>query len=117
VVSDLTRQADLARFGEEAIESAAIEIRYEGYIQRQEREVARASRSDHLDLPESLYLEPLRELSSEAREKIRRIKPRTVAQAGRIAGVSPADVSVLLVYAERERRRRERPAITTQATG
>ncbi len=117
VVSDLTRQADLARFGEEAIESAAIEIRYEGYIQRQEREVARASRSDHLDLPESLYLEPLRELSSEAREKIRRIKPRTVAQAGRIAGVSPADVSVLLVYAERERRRRERPLITTQSTG
>ena len=117
VVSDLTRQADLARFGEEAIESAAIEIRYEGYIQRQEREVARASRSDHLELPESLYLEPLQELSSEAREKIRRIKPRTVAQAGRIAGVSPADVSVLLVYAERERRQRERPVITSQATG
>jgi len=116
-MADLAGEPDLAPFGDEAIESAAIEIRYEGYIQRQEREVARASRSEHLDLPESLYLEPLRELSSEAREKIRRIKPRTVAQAGRIAGVSPADVSVLLVYAERERRKRERPVPTGQVTG
>ncbi|MGH7681305.1 MAG: FAD-dependent oxidoreductase, partial [Candidatus Eiseniibacteriota bacterium] len=114
---ELFGHPDLACFGEEAIESAAIEIRYEGYIQRQEREVERASRSDHLDLPESLYLEPLRELSSEAREKLCRIKPRTVAQAGRISGVSPADVSVLLVYAERERRRRERPIPAGQARG
>src|SRR6266853_275667 len=50
--------------------------------------------------------ERLRELSSEGREKILRLKPRTLAQASRIPGVSPADVSVLVVYAERERRRR-----------
>ena len=111
--TDLIARGGLARFGEEAIESAAIEIRYEGYIQRQEREVARASRGERLDIPESLYLEPLRGLSSEAREKIQRLKPRTVAQAGRIPGISPADVSVLLVYAERERRRQERAVITT----
>ena len=105
-LADLLGRDDLAEFGEEAIESAAIEIRYEGYIERQMREVERASRGERLEIPESLYTEPLRELSSEGREKILRLKPRTLAQASRIPGVSPADVSVLVVYAERERRRR-----------
>jgi len=105
-LADLLGRDDLAEFGQEAIESAAIEIRYEGYIERQMREVERASRSERLEIPESLYTEPLRELSSEGREKICRLKPRTLAQASRIPGVSPADVSVLVVYAERERRRR-----------
>jgi len=105
-LEDLLGRDDLAEFGEEAIESAAIEIRYEGYIERQMREVERASRSERLEIPESLYTEPLRELSSEGREKIFRLKPRTLAQASRIPGVSPADISVLVVYAERERRRR-----------
>ena len=103
-IADLLGRDDFAEFGEEAIESAAIEIRYEGYIERQMREVERASRSERLEIPESLYAEPLRELSSEGREKILRLKPRTLAQASRIPGVSPADVSVLVVYAERERR-------------
>ena len=115
--TDLAERGYLADLGEEAIESAVIEIRYEGYIQRQEREVARASRGERLDLPEAIYSEPLRELSSEAREKIRSLKPLTVAQAGRIPGVSPADVSVLLVYAERERRRRERPINSPRSPG
>ena len=112
-LDDLLRRDDLAEFGEEAIESAAIEIRYEGYIERQRREVDRASRGERLEIPESLYDEPLRELSSEAREKLLRLKPRTVAQASRIPGVSPADVSVLVVYAERERRRGGHPPITS----
>ncbi len=102
--ADLGARSDLADLGVEAIESAAIQVRYEGYIQRQEREVARASRGEDLEIPDSLYIEPLRELSSEGREKILRLKPCTVAQAGRISGVSPADVSVLLIYAERAKR-------------
>ena len=109
-LAELVGRADLAEFGEEAIESAAIEIRYEGYIERQMREVERASRSERLEIPQSLYDTPLQELSSEAREKIFRLKPRTLAQASRIPGVSPADVSVLVVYAERERRRGNAPA-------
>src|SRR5262249_44625014 len=103
----LLSRPELASFGREAIESAMIEIRYEGDIQRQEREVARARRSERLEIPDRLYDEPLAELSSEGREKIARIRPRTVGQAARIQGVSPADVSVLIVYAERERRRRD----------
>jgi tRNA uridine 5-carboxymethylaminomethyl modification enzyme len=106
-VESLLARPELAGFGREAIESAMIEIRYEGYIQRQEREVTRARRSERLEIPDRLFEEPLRELSSEGREKMARIRPRTVGQAARIQGISPADVSVLIVYAERERRRRE----------
>ena len=105
-INRLLALPELAVFDREAIESASIEIRYEGYIERQEREVARARRSETLGIPDHVYDEPLRELSSEGREKIRRVRPRTVGQASRIQGVSPADVSVLIVYAERERRRR-----------
>jgi tRNA uridine 5-carboxymethylaminomethyl modification enzyme len=94
--------ADLERG---AVESAVIEARYEGYIEREHRSVERSARHESLMLPERLFEEPLAELASEAREKVKRLRPRTVAQASRIAGVSPADVSVLAIYADRERRR------------
>lgn len=94
--------ADLERG---AVESAMIEARYEGYIEREHRSVERSARHESLVLPERLFDEPLAELASEAREKVKRLRPRTVAQASRIAGVSPADVSVLAIYADRERRR------------
>jgi tRNA uridine 5-carboxymethylaminomethyl modification enzyme len=96
--------ADLERG---AVESAVIEARYEGYIERQHRAVARAVRHESLLLPEALFGEALVELSLEGREKVRGLRPRTVAQASRIAGISPADVSILAIYAERERRRKE----------
>ncbi|HET9952782.1 MAG TPA: tRNA uridine-5-carboxymethylaminomethyl(34) synthesis enzyme MnmG [Candidatus Eisenbacteria bacterium] len=90
-----------------AVESAVIEARYEGYIERQQRAVEGAARNESLLLPDSVFEEPLAELSREGREKVRGLRPRTVAQASRIAGISPADVSVLAIYAERERRRRD----------
>jgi tRNA uridine 5-carboxymethylaminomethyl modification enzyme len=102
---ELLDRADLADLDRETVESAAIELRYEGYIQRQLREVARTARYEQLELKESIWDEPLRELSREGREKLARIRPATVAQAARIAGISPADASVLVIYAERERRR------------
>ncbi len=95
----------LAELESGAVESAVIEARYEGYIEREHRSVERASRYESLLLPERLFDEPLAELAGEAREKVKRLRPRTVAQASRIAGVSPADVSVLAIYADRERRR------------
>ena len=101
-VLDRGELADLSR---ETVESASIEVRYEGYIKRQLREVERAARHEHLLLADSLWDEPLLELSREGREKLRKIRPNTVAQAGRVSGVSPADAAVLVIYAERERRR------------
>ena len=98
-------RGELADLSRETVESASIEVRYEGYIKRQLREVERAARHEHLLLAESLWDEPLLELSKEGREKLRKIRPATVAQAGRVSGVSPADAAVLVIYAERERRR------------
>ena len=102
----------LASVGAEAIESAAIEVRYAGYIERQRRAVDRAERNERMELPDALFEQPLAELSREGREKITRFMPRTVAQAARIPGVSPADIAVLTIYAERERRLNvEQPAV------
>jgi len=103
--SELAARPDLAALGSEATESALVEIRYEGYIGRQTRAVERASRNEHLALPDEIASQPLQGLSREGHEKIRRFKPATVGQAGRLPGFSPADVAVLLIYAERERRR------------
>jgi tRNA uridine 5-carboxymethylaminomethyl modification enzyme len=105
-VSGVILRAELADLPAEAIESAAIEIRYAGYIARQRRDVERASRAERFEIPEALYSDPLREISREGREKLLRVRPRSVGHASRIPGFSPADVAVLVVYAERERRRR-----------
>jgi tRNA U34 5-carboxymethylaminomethyl modifying enzyme MnmG/GidA len=104
-IDALLLRGDLADLTRETVESAAIEVRYEGYIQRQVREVERTARHEHLMLADSLWEEPLLELSKEGREKLRKIRPSTVAQAARVPGVSPADATVLVIYAERERRR------------
>ena len=105
-------RSELADFARDTVESAAIEIRYEGYIQRQLREVERAAQYESLYLDDSIWDEPLRELSNEGREKVRKLRPGTVAQAARIPGVSPADAAVLVIYAERERRRAHIPSTT-----
>ena len=98
-------RGELADLSRETVESASIEVRYEGYIKRQLREVERTARHEHLHLADSLWDEPLLELSREGREKLCKIRPSTVAQAARVPGVSPADAAVLVIYAERERRR------------
>ena len=86
------------------IEQVAIEIRYEGYIEKQRRQVARARRLEGRRIPEHLDYEKVIGLRNEARERLSRHRPATVGQASRIQGVNPADISVLLVYLERYRR-------------
>ena len=99
--------ADLAALGAEtplprALHAALeIRVRYRGYIERQRRAAAAAAALDGLGLPEAMWAEALVGLSREAAEKLRRWRPATVGQAARIAGVSPADVAVLLVHAKR----------------
>ncbi len=78
-----------------------VRVRYRGYIERQRRTAERSAAMERHALPEALWREALAGLSSEALEKLRRWKPATVAQASRIAGVSPSDIAVLLVHARR----------------
>jgi tRNA uridine 5-carboxymethylaminomethyl modification enzyme len=81
--------------------SIEVRARYRGYIERQSRVADRAATLEGAELPSSLWECGLNGISHEAREKLLRLRPATVAQAGRIAGVSPADVAVLLVHARR----------------
>jgi tRNA uridine 5-carboxymethylaminomethyl modification enzyme len=112
-LEDVLGRRELADLSRETVESASIEVRYEGYIRRQLREVERTARYEHLHLSDSIWGEPLLELSKEGREKLGRIRPSTVAQAARIPGVSPADAAVLVIYAERERRRGDLSSVTS----
>lgn len=80
------------------LERVEIRVKYDGYMKRQEDEVARFRRMEDRELPPALEYSGLVALSSEAREKLQRHRPRTLGQASRIPGVSPADIATLLVH-------------------
>ena len=82
-------------------ECLEVRARYRGYIERQQRAAERATAMDGVELPDAIWAEELRALSREAREKLTRMRPGTLGQAARIAGVSPADVAVLMIHARR----------------
>ncbi len=82
---------------EEVVESVEIELKYKGYIDRERLSAEKLQRLDRIRLPEDFDYDSLQSLSTEARQKLTRIKPATIGDASRIPGVSPNDVSVLLV--------------------
>jgi tRNA uridine 5-carboxymethylaminomethyl modification enzyme len=82
----------------ETLEEAEISVKYEGYIDKQHEIVERMKRMEDMELFENFDYNKLQSLSTEARQKLTRIKPRTIGQASRISGVSPTDISVLIVY-------------------
>ncbi len=88
----------LGRNKMEIVESAEIEIKYKGYIEREKMMAEKISKLEDLKLKEDFNYDLLNSLSTEARQKLKRIKPATIGQASRISGVSPSDISVLLVH-------------------
>lgn len=88
----------LRQFDEETQQIAEIHLKYEGYIEREQLMVDKMNRLEGIQLHDSFDYEKLQSLSKEARQKLSSIKPRTIGQASRISGVSPSDVSVLLVH-------------------
>lgn len=85
----------------EVVESAEIEIKYKGYIDRERLAADKLRRLDYVTIPPSICYDDIQSLSTEARQKLARIRPRTIGDAQRIPGVSPNDISVLLVLAGR----------------
>ena len=83
-------------------EEVEIQIKYEGYIKLQEEQVKKFKKLETKILPEDIDYETLKGISLEARQKLNKFKPRSIGQASRISGVSPADVSVLLVYLQQK---------------
>ena len=82
----------------EIIEATEIAIKYEGYITRERQMADKIKRLDRIRLDEHFEYDRLKSISTEARQKLTRIKPATIGQASRISGVSPSDISVLLLY-------------------
>ncbi len=83
---------------EEVLESVEIFIKYEGYISREKQMADKIKRLENIKLDENFDYAKLKSLSTEARQKLSRIHPRSIGQASRISGVSPSDISVLLIY-------------------
>lgn len=83
---------------EEIAESAQIKIKYEGYIQREKIVADKIKRLESLKIPEDISYQELLSISTEGRQKLEKVKPVTVGQAGRISGVSPSDINILLLY-------------------
>ncbi len=82
----------------EVVEQIEIELKYEGYIKRQKEEVERFDRFEMLHIPNDIKYSNVKSLSTEGREKLTKIQPASIGQASRISGVTPADISVLMVY-------------------
>ena len=88
----------LSNYKRDIVDSCEIGIKYKGYIQREQQMADKIMRLENLIIPEGFDFDRVESLSIECRQKLKRYSPRTIAQASRISGVSPADISVLLVY-------------------
>ena len=95
---------DLPALADDVREEVEITARYDGYIRKQREQIARMERLESRRIPAELDYAAIGSLRLEAAEKLAAVRPRSIGQAARISGVSPADVSVLLVYLEKERR-------------
>ena len=82
-----------------------IEVKYQGYIDKSFKEAARVLKLETVNIPQELNYNDIPNLASEAREKLNKVRPVTIAQASRISGVNPSDISILLVYIETLRRK------------
>jgi tRNA uridine 5-carboxymethylaminomethyl modification enzyme len=87
----------------EVAEQVEIQIKYEGYIQKSLQEVERLKKMENKKIPEDIDYDAIHGLATEARQKLKQVRPLSIAQASRISGVNPADISILLVYLEQGR--------------
>ena len=85
-------------YSEEIQEQAEINIKYKGYIEKEKENVAKLQRMENIKIPDDFDFSKVASLSSEALQKMNNIRPKNIAQASRISGVSPADINVLLIY-------------------
>ena len=88
-------------YSEEIQEQAEINIKYKGYIEKEKENVAKLQRMENIKIPDDFDFSKVASLSSEALQKMNNIRPKNIAQASRISGVSPADINVLLIYLEK----------------
>lgn len=94
----LLAPSELPRASPEVARQIAIQAKYAGYINRQQDEIAKARQQEHLSIPESFDYNAIQGLSNEVRERLNRFRPATVGQAARTSGITPAAISLVLIY-------------------
>ncbi len=90
-------------FPKEVIEQVETIIKYEGYIKKAEKEAEKMIKFENMKIPENINYDKIHNLASEAKQKLKEIKPTSIGQAIRISGVNPSDISILMVYLKKER--------------
>jgi tRNA uridine 5-carboxymethylaminomethyl modification enzyme len=105
IIKKLDNETKNLNLPAEITEQVEVEIKYAGYIERQNQQIKQAEKLEKMHIPDGIDYNSIEQLPREAREKLTKIQPKTLAQASRIGGVNPADISVLLVYVESLRRR------------
>ncbi len=99
-IADIDDSDIRAGISEEVAEQVNIELKYDGYIRRQKSQVEQFRKTERRQIPTSINYDMIASLRTEARQKLNQIRPGTIGQASRISGVSPADISVLMIYLE-----------------
>jgi tRNA uridine 5-carboxymethylaminomethyl modification enzyme len=96
--SDVRHFVEEENFDQEILEQAEVQVKYAGYIEKERNNAEKLMRLEDIQIPEYFNYDQIKSLSFEAKEKFKRIRPVTISQASRISGVSPSDISVLLVH-------------------
>ena len=89
-------------YGDEIIEQVVINTKYDGYIKKEEKEALKMLKLESKEIPLNIDYNKIKNIASEARQKLNEVRPTTIGQAGRISGVNPADIAVLSVYLKKE---------------
>ncbi|MBV9229016.1 MAG: tRNA uridine-5-carboxymethylaminomethyl(34) synthesis enzyme MnmG, partial [Chloroflexi bacterium] len=95
--------SSLPTLSDEVAEEVELQVKYESYVRKQEQMVHRTQRLEEMHIPDALDYQQVKHLRTEARQKLTRTRPRTVGQASRVEGVTPADIAILMIYLEKLR--------------
>lgn len=101
ILKELDKQTQELQISKDVYEQVEVIIKYDGYIKRQEDQVNQAGKLEKFKIPENIDYNNIEHISTETKEKLTKIKPKTLAQAARIGGVKPADISILMVMLDR----------------
>ena len=101
VIKEIDKETRELNISRDVYEQVEILIKYEGYLKRQEIQIEQATKLDKFKIPEDIDYDKIEQISSETKDKLKKIRPKDLAQASRIGGVKPADISILMVLLER----------------
>ena len=98
----LSKFIELDTYTKEEQEQVEIQIKYEGYINKANREVEKMNQLENKLIPDDINYDYIKNIASEARQKLKEVRPNSLGQAKRISGVNPADISILMIYLKKE---------------